>query len=50
MLYVRFSLFFAEVVAKIETLPGPERIDVLLDIMGQTVRTLLRQSPIENLK
>ena len=40
---------FANLVTTIETLPGPKRIGVLIDLMGRQVRTTLSQDQIEKL-
>ena len=40
---------FADLVTTIETLSGPERIGVLLDLMGRKVKTSLLRNQIERL-
>ena len=41
---------FADLVTTIETLSGPERISVLIDLMGRKVRTSMPRSQIEKLE
>lgn len=41
---------FADIVATIETLPGPARIGVLIDLMGRQVKTLLSEDLVEKVK
>jgi transcriptional antiterminator RfaH len=40
---------FADLVTTIETVPGPERIGVLIDLMGRKVRTSVPRNQIEKL-
>ena len=40
---------FADLVTTIETLPDPQRIDVLIDLMGRSVRTSLPRDQVEKL-
>jgi hypothetical protein len=40
---------FADLVTTIETLPGPARIGVLIDLMGRKVRTSLPHDQVEKL-
>lgn len=40
---------FADLVTTIDTLPGPQRIGVLIDLMGRSVRTSLPRDQVEKL-
>jgi transcriptional antiterminator RfaH len=38
---------FTDTLATIETLPGPSRISILIDLMGQKVKTVLSEKHVE---
>ena len=41
---------FADTLATIETLPGPSRISILIDLMGQKVKTILSENHVEKVQ